>query len=331
MKLNDFSYELPPDLIAQFPLEDRAAARLMVIDRDEKTISHHVFSRVVDFLTAGDVLVLNDTRVFKARLHGKKRTGGNVEILLIRESEPGIWEAMISQAKRMKEGTEIDLDDDMSATVEKKITGSKVHVQFNADISDVIHKHGNVPLPHYIKREPVASDVENYQTIFAKKSGSIAAPTAGLHFTEELLDRINRQAVTVAQITLHIGPGTFKPIRNENIEEHIMDAEYFEISPRTISAVENAKRIIAVGTSVCRALETYANTGERTGWADLFIYPGYRFKSVTGLITNFHLPSSTPLLLVCAFAGKKTIFAAYDQARAQQYRFLSYGDAMLII
>ena len=209
MKLNDFSYKLPPDLIAQFPLENRAAARLMVIDRDKETISHHVFSRVVDFLTAGDVLVLNDTRVFKARLHGKKPTGGNVEILLIRESEPGIWEAMISHAKRIKEGTEIVIGHDMSATVEEKITGSKVHLQFNADISDVIDKHGNVPLPHYIKREPVASDVENYQTIFAKKTGSIAAPTAGLHFTEELLSEISRHSIAIAQVTLHIGPGTF--------------------------------------------------------------------------------------------------------------------------
>ncbi|MCK4940782.1 tRNA preQ1(34) S-adenosylmethionine ribosyltransferase-isomerase QueA [candidate division WOR-3 bacterium] len=331
MKLSDFHYELPKDLIAQFPLEDRAAARLMVIDREKETISHHVFTQVADFFHEGDVLVLNDTRVFKARLQGKKCTGGKIEILLIRETAPGMWEAMISHAKRMKEGTEISLGDDMYATVEQKIAGSKVNLQFNVNISDVIREHGSVPLPHYIKREPVASDEENYQTVFAKKSGSIAAPTAGLHFTEEFLNGLTRQGITIAQVTLHIGPGTFKPIRNENIEEHIMDAEYFEISTQAASAMDNAKRIIAVGTSVCRALETYANTGERTGWADLFIYPGYRFKLVSALITNFHLPSSTPLLLVCAFAGKKTILAAYDQAIEQEYRFLSYGDAMMIL
>ncbi len=331
MKLSDFRYELPEDLIAQFPLGDRAAARLMVIDREKETISHHVFTQVADFFHEGDVLVLNDTRVFKARLQGKKCTGGQIEILLIRETAPGMWEAMISHAKRMKEGTEIRLDDDMYATVEKKITGSKVNLQFNVNISDVIREHGSVPLPHYIKREPVASDEGNYQTVFAKQSGSIAAPTAGLHFTEELLNGITRQDITIAQVTLHIGPGTFKPIRNENIEEHIMDAEYFEISTQAASAIDNAKRIIAVGTSVCRALETYANTGERTGWANLFIYPGYRFKLVSALITNFHLPSSTPLLLVCAFAGKKPILAAYDQAIEQEYRFLSYGDAMMIL
>jgi S-adenosylmethionine:tRNA ribosyltransferase-isomerase len=331
MKLSDFHYELPKELIAQFPLEDRAAARLMVVDRDKNTIAHHVFTQVVDFLQKGDVLLLNDTRVFKARLQGRKSTGGKVEILLIRENEPGMWEAMISHAKRMKEGTEIFLDDDMYATVEKALTGSKVNLQFNVDISDAIREHGSVPLPHYIKREPVASDERNYQTVFARKSGSIAAPTAGLHFTEELLSGISRQDITVAQVTLHIGPGTFKPIRNENIEEHKMDAEYFEISSQAASTIENAKRVIAVGTSVCRALETYANTGERSGWADLFVYPSYRFKLVSGLITNLHLPSSTPLLLVCAFADRKTILAAYEQAIEQKYRFLSYGDAMMIL
>jgi S-adenosylmethionine:tRNA ribosyltransferase-isomerase len=277
------------------------------------------------------VLVLNDTRVFKARLHGEKPTGGKVEMLLIRENEPGIWEAMISHAKRIKEGTEIYLDDDTYATVEKKVSGSKVHLQFNVDISDIIKKYGSVPLPHYIKREPVANDEENYQTVFARKTGSIAAPTAGLHFTKELLSQISRLDVAVAQITLHIGPGTFKPIRSEKIEDHLMDAEYYEIPKQTLAAIEKAKRVVAVGTSVCRALETFANTNMQSGWADLFIYPGYRFKLVNALVTNFHLPSSTPLLLVCAFAGKEAVFDAYAQAIAQKYRFLSYGDAMLII
>ncbi len=331
MNLSDFHYTLPDGLIAQFPLKERTAARLMVIDRSKKTIAHHSFAHFVDFMKEGDLLVLNDTRVFKARLHGEKTTGGRVELLLIRENEPGIWEAMISHAKRIKQGTNIYLDDQTCATVEKKISGSKVHLQFNVDISGIIKKHGSVPLPHYIKRNPVARDENDYQTVFAKKTGSIAAPTAGLHFTKDLLNKISHLGTAIAQITLHIGPGTFKLIRSENIADHIMDAEYYEISSQAAAAVERAKRVIAVGTSVCRALETYANTGKRSGWADLFIYPGYQFKLVNKLVTNFHLPSSTPLLLVCAFAGKETVLDAYAQAIEQKYRFLSYGDAMMIL
>ena len=330
MKLNEFHYPLPDDLIAQFPLKDRTAARLLVVDRNKGIITHHVFTQFAELLQKDDVLVLNDTRVFKARLHGEKTTGGKVEMLLIREDEPGTWEAMISHAKRIKEGTEIYSDNDVCATVEKKISGSKVHLQFNVDISGIIKKYGNVPLPHYIKRAPVASDEDDYQTVFAKKKGSIAAPTAGLHFTKELLNEISRKGITVAQVTLHIGPGTFKPIRNENIEDHVMDAEYYEIPKETVATLERAKRVIAVGTSVCRALETYAKANEQNGWAELFIYPGYQFRLVNALVTNFHLPSSTPLLLVCAFAGKDTVFAAYAQAIAQKYRFLSYGDAMML-
>ena len=330
MKLHDFDYDLPQDLIAQYPLENRTQARLMVLDRRAQDIRHCTFDQITDYIRTNDVLVLNDTKVFRARMFGHKETGGKVEILLIREIEGGMWEAMISHAKRTKTNTRIFLEPDVYATVlEKK--GSRCRLEFNIPVKRVITKYGHVPLPHYIKRDATESDLEYYQSVFAKKQGSIAAPTAGLHFTEQLLDTIRAHGTTVNEITLHIGPGTFKSIRTDNIAAHKMEAEYFEIPDNTIQSVKNAKRIIGVGTSVCRALETFANTGKTSGRADLFIYPGYKFKSIASLVTNFHLPCSTPLLLVCAFAGKDLVFKAYEEAIEKKYRFLSYGDAMLII
>jgi len=331
MNLSDFQYDLPQELIAQFPVEDRTSARLLIVNRQTGELKHSRFNRITDFLQNRDVLVLNNTRVFKARLLGHKSTGGKVEILLIREAIGGRWEAMISHAKRIPEGTTIDINENVFATIEKKIAGAKVMLSFNQDAMKIIEACGLVPLPHYIKRKPVANDERRYQTTFAKSIGSIAAPTAGLHFTDDLLREIKAKGTDITELTLHIGPGTFKPIRSDCVEEHEMEAEFFQISDVAISEIKDAKRVFAVGTSVCRALETYAKTSETNGWAKLFIYPGYQFALIDCLFTNFHLPGSTPLLLVCAFAGKALIFKAYSEAIRMNYRFLSYGDAMLIV
>ncbi len=331
MKLCDFDYHLPKDLIAQHPLVNRSASRILILNRKSGEISHSRFVHITDFLREGDALILNNTKVFKARLKGSKPTGGKVEILLIREKGGGQWEAMLSPAKRVRTGTLISFGKTMSATIEEKMAGARVILKFNDDAMEFAEEHGTVPLPHYIKRNATERDVENYQTVFAKNTGSIAAPTAGLHFTEELLNDIRARSITVSEITLHIGPGTFKPIRAELVEQHRMDAEFFEISETAAAALKNAQRVFAVGTSVCRALETYARTDKNHGWADLFIFPGYEFQVVDCLVTNFHLPGSTPLLLVCAFAGKDLTFSAYEEAKKRKYRFLSYGDAMLII
>jgi S-adenosylmethionine:tRNA ribosyltransferase-isomerase len=330
MKLDEFDYTLPKKLIAQHPQHDRTAAKLLVLERKTGTIVHTTFHNILQFLSSDDLLVLNNTKVFKARLKGKKETGGSVEILLIKEIENDIWEAMISHAKRIKEETKIFLHEDIYATVTKK-TGTRCHLCFNVPVKKLIHRYGIVPLPHYIKRNTVEQDEEDYQSVFAEREGSIAAPTASLHFTQELLKTIKKIGVQIAEITLHIGPGTFKPIRTEYVEEHLMEAEYYEIPEDTIHSMTHVQRLIGVGTSVCRAVESYASTGETSGLANLFIYPGYRFKKIDCLITNFHLPCSTPLLLVCAFAGKALIFKAYKEAIEKHYRFLSYGDAMLIL
>lgn len=330
MKLHEFNYTLPQELIAQHPLEDRSAAKLLVLERKTGQISHSLFQEISGFLRKGDILVLNNTKVFKARLKGKKETGGSVEILLTKEIQDNTWEAMISHAKRTKEEAKIFLDKEVYATVKEK-RGSRCYLYFNIPSKEIIKKYGNVPLPHYIKRDAGEKDEEYYQAVFAKRQGSIAAPTAGLHFTQKILHAIKRQGVDICEITLHIGPGTFKPIRVENIEEHTMEAEYFEISEQAVKMMSRARRILGVGTSVCRALETYAQKGTTSGLADLFIYPGYRFKMIGCLITNFHLPCSTPLLLVSAFARKDLIFKAYHEAIERKYRFLSYGDAMFIL
>jgi S-adenosylmethionine:tRNA ribosyltransferase-isomerase len=331
MKLNDFQYNLPQKLIAQFPTKDRATARMLVLDRETGELTHSSFNHITHFVQKDDVFVLNNTKVFKARLIGHKSTGGKVEVLLIRRIDSRSWEAMISHAKRIHEQTVVKFTDIICATIEKKISGAKVILKFNQDSDEIIQKHGLVPLPHYIKRELVADDENTYQTTFAKDNGSIAAPTAGLHFTDALLKDIQSAGAKVTELTLHIGPGTFKPIRTEHVEEHQMDAEFYEISESTLTEIKRAKRVFAVGTSVCRALENYARTRNMNGWADLFIYPGYEFQMIDCLVTNFHLPGSTPLLLVCSFAGKDMIFNAYREAIEKEYRFLSYGDGMLII
>ncbi len=331
MKRSDFSYELPEELIAQKGIDDRSSARMMVIDRRTSAISHSVFSGIAGFLEQDDVLVVNDTKVFKARITAHKITGGKVEVLLINALSGNKWEALVSHGKRVRQGDRLFFGQNAHGLVEEKKTGARVVLDLSEDAGRVISRYGTVPLPHYIKRPALPEDEGRYQTTYAKHTGSIAAPTAGLHFTQGMFDALRAMGITVAEVTLHIGPGTFKPIRSEHIEEHTMDAEFFDIPDKTIGAIERARRVIAVGTSACRTLETYALTKEKTGWADIFIYPGHRFRIVTGLVTNFHLPCSTPLLLVCAFAGRDLVFRAYEEATRNKYRFLSYGDGMLIL
>lgn len=331
MKLDEFNYELPEGLIAQHPLTERNRARLLVLSRVTGMIEHRRFDQIVRYFKPGDLLIINNTKVFRARLFGKKETGGRVEVLLLQKEEKTVqWRALIAPARRLKSGMKILFDRDVYATLLQK-TGSRCTIAFNVPADTVIETYGTVPLPHYIKRSADASDRDLYQTVFASKRGSVAAPTAGLHFTREVLGDIRRRGAMIAEITLHIGPGTFKPIRTERIEDHSMDPEYYEIPSTVAAALQGAERITAVGTSVCRALETYAGNGELSGNAHLFIYPGYAFKIVKRLITNFHLPRSTPLLLTSAFAGREALMKAYRAAIEREYRFLSYGDAMYIL
>lgn len=330
MKLKEFDYDLPKRLIAQHALSDRGKARLLVLDRASGRILHTTFECITDHVDNGDVIVINTTRVFKARLIAHKKTGGKVDILLTNIMSSKQGRAMISHAKRTMVRTELYISPAIRIQIVKK-QGSLCTLEFSEPIKTVIAKYGIVPLPHYIKREATHQDEYDYQTVFADKEGSIAAPTAGLHFTEDIMAQLKQQDIRICEITLHIGPGTFKPIRVDNVEDHDMDAEYYEIPEQTIQVIEKAKRIIGVGTSVCRALETYALTGQVNGMADLFIHPGHDFKTINALITNFHMPCSTPLVLVSAFAGKDLILKAYQQAIERDYRFLSYGDAMFII
>jgi len=330
MKIHELNYDLPEELIAQHALVKREQARLLVLDRASGKIVHTVFERISDHTNPGDVIVINNTRVFKARLIAHKQTGGKVDILLTRVISSRRAMAMISHARRTKVDTRLSIDPEVNARIIEK-QGSLCSLEFNQPVKKIIAEHGIVPLPHYIKRAATSHDEKDYQTVFADKDGSIAAPTAGLHFTEDIIQEMQTRNVMVCEITLHIGPGTFKPIRVDDIEDHKMDAEYYEIPENTIQAIEKAERVIGVGTSVCRAMESYALSGARNGMADLFIHPGHEFKIIDALITNFHMPCSTPLVLVSAFASKDLILTTYNEAIQEGYRFLSYGDAMLIV
>jgi S-adenosylmethionine:tRNA ribosyltransferase-isomerase len=339
MKLDEYRYELPPELITQYPLADRSSSRLLVLDRNAGKIDHRRFSELAAYFSPGDALVINDTKVFKARLFGRKESGGRVEILLVRESAGGLWDALIDKSRRIKEGSLVTFDKDSYLTVVEK-DRTRIRVRFNRPAREVIAEYGVMPLPHYIRRPAEDHDQATYQTVYARKEGSIAAPTAGLHFTDEILAVIKKQGAEICALTLHVGPGTFKPIRAENVEAHRMDPEFFELDERTAQAVNQASRVFAVGTTTTRTLEYAARLADApgkpaispgAGWADIFIYPGFEFRIVDKLITNFHLPGSTPLLLVCALAGKELIFKAYAEAIREKYRFYSYGDAMLIL
>jgi S-adenosylmethionine:tRNA ribosyltransferase-isomerase len=352
MQLDECDYELPTHLIAQHPLKVRDHARMLILDRAQSSLVHAQVRDLVTLLTRKDVLVVNNTKVFPARLLGRRQdTGGRVEILLVRPEGARRWQALVKPSQRLRVGVEVVFDEtDWIAVLGAPDAAGTRPVEFRGQGSfrSWLKRAGRVPVPPYIKRpadddsvtrDATLSDRRRYQTVYAKHQGSVAAPTAGLHLTRSLLRRLQDKGVEVQAITLHVGPGTFRPLRNPAVEAHTMDAEHYWISPTTAASLEAAKatgkRLIAVGTTTTRALESAADVDGRMrhleGHTTLFIYPGYRFKIVDSLLTNFHLPRSTPLLLTMALAGREQIFAAYSEAVAQQYRFYSYGDAMLIL
>lgn len=329
MKLSDFDYDLPKELIAQYPLQERDAARLMVLDRKAKTIRHDTFSNIAGYLHKGDLLVLNNTRVLPARLYGLRKTGGKVEVLLLNRKDGLRFEAMLKPG-RLKLNERISFN---GGKIYAEVT-AKNEINFCAKDPQEIYYQGLIPLPPYIKRKPDDLDKVYYQTVYAKLDGSVAAPTAGLHFTQELIEALESGGAGIAYITLHVGPGTFRPVKKEDITTHLMDAEQFNV-PREARELINktrasGNRIFAVGTTSLRTLETFA-AGKTEGSTDLFIYPGYEFKLTDCLLTNFHLPRTTLFMLACAFAGTDFLKAAYDEAIEKKYRFYSYGDAMLVI
>jgi S-adenosylmethionine:tRNA ribosyltransferase-isomerase len=342
--LKDFDYPLPKDLIATYPTQKRDHSRLMVLDRETGEIQHRIFHQVIDHLKEGDGLVVNQTKVFPARVFGKnQRNDRQVEVFFLKRIDDRLWEVLLKPSKRISSGTSIVFEEDVACeTLGRTESGSwEAKVNSNGDLFSVLERIGKVPLPPYIKREADERDKITYQTVYAKETGAVAAPTAGLHFTEELLKRIEEKGVQKIPITLHVGWDSFRPVRVDDPEQHILASEYFNIdamSAEKINAVKTSgKRIVAVGTTTVRALETAAdsmNAGElkqQSGCTKKFIYPPYRFKLVDCLITNFHLPRSTLLLLVSAFASKESILRAYDEAVKQKYRFYSYGDAMMIL
>lgn len=343
MKLTDFKYNLPKNLIAKFPVEPRDSARLMVINRETGEIENRIFSEVIEFMNKGDVLVVNDTKVIQARLIGKKeRTSAKIEVFVLRElnKSENIWDVLVEPARKVRIGNRIYFNDELWCEIIDNTTSRGRTVRFNKpNILREIENIGLTPLPPYIKRDPVPEDRENYQTVYAKKEGAVAAPTAGLHFTEQLLSDIKKKGIKIVPVTLHIGLGTFRPVEVEDLSKHRMDSEYFEIPESTAEAINKAlsskKNVFVVGTSCVRALESSV-TAEGfvkpyAGWTDKFIYPPYDFKITKKLITNFHAPESTLLMLVCAFGGYELIMKAYKKATKEGYRFLSYGDAMLIL
>ncbi len=342
IRTDDFDYDLPKDLVAYVPAERREDSRLMVLDRSAGSIGHARFRDLTGFLDAGDLLVVNDTKVIKARLKGhKKPTGGAVEILLLREIADRAWEALVSPSRRIHVGTEVELGGKYTCRIRERLDGAKRLVEFSDPVAGIVEDVGRVPLPPYIKREPEDFDSERYQTVYAAREGSVAAPTAGLHFSEGLLDELGRKAITTAALTLHVGMGTFLPVKADDPRQHVLDPEHFEIDEGCCRKVADTRaaggRVIAVGTTVVRTLETVAGlSGEgalkpQSGWTHKFILPPYRFRVVDALVTNFHLPRSTLLMLVCAFAGRDLIMTAYGEAIEAKYRFFSYGDAMLIL
>lgn len=336
IKLSDFDYELPKELIAKYPVEPRDSCKLMVLNRKDKTIEHRIFRDIVEYIDEDDTLVLNDTKVIPARLIGKKEnTGANIEVFLLREVEKNIWEALIKNVRRLKKHQKIVISEDFYVEFLDRLEEKALVKIYSKSIKEDLEKYGHVPLPPYIERQDEEKDKYFYQTVFAKKEGSVASPTAGLHFTQSLLNKLKDKGVNISYITLHVGLGTFNPVKTEDITKHKMHEEYYLISKDTLDLLDETKKkgksVIAVGTTVVRALETYYNTKKTEGFTDIFIYPPYKFKVVDKLITNFHLPKSTLLMLVSAFAGREFILEAYNIAVKNKYRFFSYGDAMFII
>lgn len=336
MRTSDFDYRLPPELIAQRPLDDRAASRMMVVDRTTGGIRHDQFHNIHRHLRAGDLLVLNDTKVIPARIWSRQP---EVELLLVEKLGPDRWSALVKPGKRARVGAILQFKDGVSGVIEGETDFGGRTLRFSGDVETYMAAHGAAPLPPYIKRArpdregrpPGDMDRERYQTVFAREPGAVAAPTAGLHFTAATLEQLQSAGIRHAFITLHVGIGTFRPVKVENVEEHKMHAERFCISAETAAAIRDAERVVAVGTTVVRALESCAELEEREGATDIFIRPPHRFRHVDALLTNFHLPRSTLLMLVSAFASRELIRKAYAEAIRERYRFFSYGDCMLLL
>ncbi|WP_214739732.1 tRNA preQ1(34) S-adenosylmethionine ribosyltransferase-isomerase QueA [Exiguobacterium sp. s48] len=340
LNVNDYDFELPEELIAQVPLLDRTSSRLLVLDRETGDIEHRHFRDVLDYLNEGDALVVNDSRVLPARLFGaKQETGGKVELLLLKQTEDDVWEALVKPAKKVRVGSIVEFGDGLlraECVEELPEGGRRFKFDYDGIFYEILDELGTMPLPPYIREQ--LDDQDRYQTVYARERGSAAAPTAGLHFTEELLEAAKAKGVRLIPLTLHVGLGTFRPVTADSIEEHTMHSEYFELSVESAAALReiraNGGRIFAVGTTSTRTLETimrdHGDFVESSGWTDIFIYPGVELKAIDGLITNFHLPKSTLVMLVSAFATRDIILHAYRTAVAERYRFFSFGDAMLI-
>ncbi len=327
--LASYNYELPRNRIAQFPSRPRDSSRLLLADRAKESLEEAVFKNLPDFLHEGDLLVMNDTRVIPARILCVRG-----EILPARETDEGIWDCMVSPGKRFKPGVRFQLPDENGQDVQAEVISHSTIgrlIRFQGNLQTFLDRHGKTPLPPYIQRNAVPEDRKDYQTVYARKPGSIAAPTAGLHFTRRVLSALRDRGIGTCRITLHVGPGTFRPVKSEDIRKHELDPEYYQCSSRVWKRIRSAERVIAVGTTTTRALETIARTGEKKGFTNLFIYPGFAFQVVRGLITNFHLPGSSLLMLVSALGGYDLMRRAYDHAVQSGYRFYSYGDAMLIL
>ena len=339
MDVKDFYYNLPEELIAQVPIEKRDESRLMVLNRSKQIIENKLFKDILDYLQPGDCLVRNNTKVIPARIYGKKETGANVEFLLLNNIEGDIWESIVRPGNKLHIGTKVVFEDGLlNAEILEVMEGGtrKVKFSYNGIFNEILDQIGLMPLPPYIHEE--LKEKDRYQTVYAKYQGSAAAPTAGLHFTDELLEKIKQKGVEIANVTLHVGIGTFRPVKVEKIEEHKMHSEHYYIKPEDVEKInrtkQNGGRIISVGTTSCRVLESVADDNgmvkAEEGDTSIFIYPGYKFKCVDSLITNFHLPESTLLMLVSALAGKDYIMKAYNEAVVEKYRFFSFGDAMFI-
>lgn len=340
MKTSDFYYDLPQELIAQDPLEDRSSSRLMLLDRETGEIRHRIFREIVEELQPGDCLVLNNTKVIPARLYGSRvGTDAKIEVLLLKRKENNIWETLVKPGKKCKPGTRISFGEGLltGEVVDVVEDGNRlIRFSYQGVFEEILDQLGQMPLPPYITHQ--LKDKNRYQTVYAKYDGSAAAPTAGLHFTPELLEQIKEKGVKVAEVTLHVGLGTFRPVKVEDVTQHHMHSEFYRIEEEAAQVINETKknggRIISVGTTSCRTLESAADEQGRlragSGWTDIFIYPGYSFKLVDALITNFHLPESTLVMLVSALAGKDHIMAAYEEAVKERYRFFSFGDAMFI-
>lgn len=340
MKTSDFYFDLPEELIAQDPLEDRSSSRLLVLEKETGNTEHHIFKDIIDFLNPGDCLVLNNTKVIPARLLGSREaTGGAVEVLLLKRKEKDVWETLVKPGKKAKPGTRLIFGDGLlrAEVLETVEEGNRlIKFEYEGIFEEVLDKLGEMPLPPYITHK--LQDKNRYQTVYAKYEGSAAAPTAGLHFTNELLKQIEEKGVEIAYVTLHVGLGTFRPVKVDNILEHHMHSEFYEVSSDAAEkmnrAKANGKRVICVGTTSCRTVESAAGSDGRIeqgcGDTEIFIYPGYKFKMLDALITNFHLPESTLVMLVSALAGKDNVLNAYNEAITEKYRFFSFGDAMFI-